>query len=284
MAIHFAVVLAALIFARKRRKTRWPFKDSEQLLRGPGEGLRQKILALDESMQFEIFAAVVVQVTFSGLVYVVATNLGVSGGARIVITLVAVLLVALVSAVRLVRIWKTRSGYVLGWYGERMAAEMLQPLQLQGYHVFHDVPAESGPKAFNIDHVVVGPTGVTAVEVKTRRKGNARPGYKEHDVSFDGSQLDWPWGYDRHGIEQAINEADWLAKWIHQRTGLKVAVKPVLTLPGWFVRESPSPKLRVVNPKILPDVIRGRGEVTLTPQQVDLIARQLEVICRNVSE
>jgi hypothetical protein len=122
------------------------------------------------------------------------------------------------------------------------------------------------------------------VETKTRRKGNAREGLKDHEAVFDGRQIIWPWGEERHGIEQTIAQADWLTKWIEANTGLKVQVKRVLTLPGWFVRESPSPIIRVVNPKILPDVIRGRGEVVLTLEQVDQIARQLDRICRDVAD
>jgi len=33
---------------------------------------------------------------------------------------------------------------------------------LDGYHVYHDFPAER----FNIDHVVVGPAGAFAIETK----------------------------------------------------------------------------------------------------------------------
>ena len=122
------------------------------------------------------------------------------------------------------------------------------------------------------------------IETKARRKGRARPGFKDHEVAFDGHQLVWPWGENRDGIDQAIYEADWLGKWIFGRTGLKLTVKPILTLPGWYVKEAPSPRLRVVNSKILADVVRGRGEVTLTPEKIDLIARQLDDQCRDVSD
>ena len=61
-------------------------------------------------------------------------------------------------------------------------------------------------------------------------------------------------------------------------------VKPVLAVPGWFVRESPSPNVRVVNPKILPDVIRGRGECVLDNQQIDLITRLLDKLYRDVAD
>jgi hypothetical protein len=146
------------------------------------------------------------------------------------------------------------------------------------------VPAERGKHGFNIDHVVIGPSGVAIVEVKTRRKGNSRPGYKDHEVSFDGVRLDWPWGYDQRCIQQALNEADWLAKWIMARTGLKLPVQAVLTIPGWWVNERATRPLRVVNPSFLPDVIRQLADTPLSPQKVELIVRQLDVVCRDVEE
>mgnify|MGYP000447730379 CR=1 FL=1 len=48
-------------------------------------------------------------------------------------------------------------------------AEALAPLTVDGCRIFHDVPAA----AFNLDHVIVGPTGVFALETKTRRAGPA---------------------------------------------------------------------------------------------------------------
>ena len=54
----------------------------------------------------------------------------------------------------------------LGYEAEAAAAEELNRLMRHGYWVFHDVP---GDKAFNIDHVVVGPNGVFGVETKGAR-------------------------------------------------------------------------------------------------------------------
>ncbi|MBM3854755.1 MAG: hypothetical protein FJ399_16645 [Verrucomicrobia bacterium] len=61
-------------------------------------------------------------------------------------------------------------------------------------------------------------------------------------------------------------------------------VRPVLSLPGWYVRESPSRTGRVANLSHPPEVIRGRGEVVLTAQQIDLISRQLDQRCREVED
>jgi len=284
LVLYVALIAWVISFLRWRRKTRWPFKESEKLLRGPGESLRRQIVELDESLVFEIGGAVVSALLLVLFVAWITRALGAPVGVQLGAITLAVLLALTVSVWRAARQWRRRCDYFLGWFGERMTAEKLRPLELQGYHVYHDVPAESGKRGFNLDHVVVGPTGVTLVETKTRRKGNARQGYKDHEVIFDGTRLDWPWGADRHGIQQAVAEADWLAKWIRNCTGLNVPVRPVLSLPGWYVRESPCRTVRVANPNYLPEVIRGRGEVALTAQQIDLIGRQLDQRCRDVAD
>lgn len=281
---YLVAVFGSIAFLRWRRKTKWPFKESDRLLRSPGEGLKRRIIQLDEEFIFEIFGGLAAMFIVSLGSATLATALGLSSPRAFIVICAAILVVIIFSAWRVAKLWRERSNYFLGWFGERLTAEKLQPLQERGYRVFHDFPAEPGKNGFNIDHVVVGPTGVSIVEVKTRRKGNARPGRKDHEVIFDGTQLDWPWGSDRHGVQQAISEASWLAKWIFDRTGLKVTVKAVLTLPGWYVRESPSPSIRVVNPSYLPDVITGRGEVVLSAQNIDLIARQLDQRCRDVED
>ena len=48
--------------------------------------------------------------------------------------------------------------------------------------------------------------------------------------------------------------------------------------------ESPSAALRVVPAKWLPDAVRGKGEARLYAEQASLVARQLEVQCRDVRE
>ena len=183
----------------------------------------------------------------------------------------------------LLRSFHRQRNDLLGYLGERAVAERLEPLLARGYRVFHDVPAASSAgKDFNLDHVAVGPTGVVVVETKTRRKGRARPGFKEHEVVSDDSQLIWPWGEDKHGLAQAHAEADWLRQWIERKTGLGVEVGAILTLPGWMVRERKLGPVRVCNPKGLPAFIEKRGGVTLTAAQIDLIARQLDERCRDV--
>ena len=275
-------VVGIQIWKIRRRRERPPV--AFKLLRGPGETLRRRVTKSEEDFVFRIFGAALVPVFAAlavlGALIVIRPSTPLSIGLGLT---ALVFLATLVPAGRwalrdLIRFRDDRLGYL----GEREVAEHLQPLFADGYRVFHDVPAEGAKKAFNLDHVTVGPTGVALIETKTRRKGRARPGFKDHVVVYDGQQLIWPWGEDRHGLDQARAEADWLGKWINQRTGIDMSVKPILALPGWWVEAKARGTVTVVNSKSIASAVEGNGPRILTDQQIDLIARQLDALCRDV--
>jgi Nuclease-related domain len=58
-----------------------------------------------------------------------------------------------------------------GAEGERQTARLLAPLERHGYQVFHDLAVPGS--AANVDHVVVGPTGVFVIDSK-RYRGHLR--------------------------------------------------------------------------------------------------------------
>lgn len=283
--IYLALMFGTLLWMRWRRKTRWPFKDTDKLLRSPGETLRRRLYEIDEQFVMELVGGIAGSAVAFGLAGSLARVLGPLSGSQIYwAACSAVILVQIFSVWRITRLWREYSDKFLGWYGERFAANYLRPLERRGYFVFHDVPFAGATGPYNIDHVTVGATGVAVIEVKTPRKGRARPGHKEHVVKFDGQQLIWPWGEDRRGIEQTANAARSLADWIQERTGLRITPRQILTFPSWYVEEQPGAPLRVVQTKFLESAVLGRGETILTPDQVDLIARQLELQCRDVSD
>jgi hypothetical protein len=150
--------------------------------------------------------------------------------------------------------------------------------------VFHDIPAEAGGHKFNIDHVAVGTAGVFAIETKTRRKGRVPPGFEEHKVAYDGRQLIWPWGEDDFGLRNAEDRARWLTDWLNKMTGLGITAKPVLVLPGWYVVAKGIGTVTVLNQKQLAGAILRAQPGVLTGEQVDLIARQLDAVCRDVTD
>jgi len=72
-----------------------------------------------------------------------------------------------------------------GAEGERRTARLLAPLERHGYQVFHDLAVPGSPA--NVDHVVVGPTGVYVIDSK-RYRGHLH--YSAGHVWHGGRTLD----------------------------------------------------------------------------------------------
>jgi len=282
----FAACVAALVWRRKlQRKTRLPFGEDLKLLRAPGETQLALVRDLEDASVLWLLGAALLPVTVAVVLLFVTTLLPSAlqlGG-------VAVTLLAVVAAFYESAKWfANKTGEIgnryLGYFGERVVAEHLEPLKAHGWRIFHDVPGSNNGHAFNIDHVAVGPPGIFVIETKTRRKGGARPGFDDHKVFFDGHSLVWPWGEDNHGLDQTERNAVWLADTLLAETGENVPVTPMLTLPGWWVEMKPSRdprRCRVANPKAL-SIILPNGPTVLSPPQIAAIAAKLEARCRNV--
>jgi Nuclease-related domain len=272
------------IWRIKRRKERTPMQF--KLLRSPGESLRKRLKSADENdWLFFVLTALAPLGGASGFVAVGARILPKPYHLHLLIAAGVVFIALTIISARLLlrRLHRYRSDW-LGYMGERAVGEALVDLYARSFRIYHDVPAQGGKKPFNLDHVVVGPSGLWLIETKTRRKGRARPGLKDHEVTFDGAKLIWPWGEDTHGVQQAQSEARWLSDWVSSTTGLSVTAKPILALPGWYVRETALGAVRVLNHKNLCSAISGRGHPVLSPEHIDLISRQLDQRCRDVED
>ena len=281
--IFLALVLGGALWRRRSRKDRAPFPDNAKLLRGSGESLRRKLIALDEKSTFEILIAFGIPPLVGATLAWVAVHL--SGSTQLValgISLLGLIASLLFVTRRLIAGIDTWRNVNLGYFGERIVGEALEPLKAAGFRVFHDVPAGDAKAPFNLDHVIVGPSGVFAIETKTRRKGRARSGFAEHEIIYDGQVLAYPWGEDRHGLDQALRQARWLQTWLGQLLGADIPVQPILTFPGWMVITRARGAVTVLNPKQIPAAVALRGTPLLDPAQIDLISRQLEARCRDV--
>ena len=283
IVVFFAFVAGVFIWRRRSRKDRLPFPENAMLLRGPGETLRRKMAGLDERSFYEFLFAFIVPLGVAAAILWIATHLAgtwqlVAVGAALLGLFLSLYLVAQ-KLLQSVERW--RNTY-LGYFGERVVAEFLEPLKSQGCRVFHDVPCGEGKTSFNIDHVVAGPGGVFAIETKTRRKGRSREGFAAHEIIYDGQVLAFPWGEDRHGLDQAARQAEWLEDWLAQLLGRRTAVQPILTFPGWMIIKRGRGKIAVLNPKQIPAAIATRSQQMLEERELDLIVRQLEARCRDV--
>ena len=76
----------------------------------------------------------------------------------------------------------------------------------------------------------------------------------------------------------------WLRHFIQQRTAIITPVKAILALPGWWVEAKANKPVAVVNSKSVATAVHGSGVRLLTDEQVDLISRQLDQLCRDVED
>lgn len=121
----------------------------------------------------------------------------------------------------------------LAYECELAVGQELEQLMLQGFYVFHDIQAGK----FNIDHVVVGKTGIFAVETKGRSKrANSRgEGKEEFKVNYQDGVLHFPGWQEVEPLKQAETQAKWLADDLSKSTGIRLNVSGVVVLPGWFI-------------------------------------------------
>jgi hypothetical protein len=163
----------------------------------------------------------------------------------------------------------------LRYKGERVVGETLNQLLAMGVRVFHDVPFDG----FNIDHVLVGKSGVYAVETKTRRKPKLEKG-RRAEVVYDGTSLHFPNGSDEKALEQARLNARALSKWLTESTGETVLVKAILTFPGWWIERKAAGDVCVVNPDEIEKYLSGAEDEMLDEGMRRRIVFQLMEKCK----
>ncbi len=279
MGVWFACLglLLAVVWGRKwhidRKKLRMPV--TEKLLRGPGESLQKKLADLEDQYSEALAMAFCVPLVCTSMFLIGrhqpnAVTLGVSAGIFGGIALAVI-------CRRISRLLDEKRNYRLGLLGERAVGEELNQLMLTGCRVFHDVP--NAPHG-NIDHVLIAPSGVYAVETKGRRKKESA-GTDAHRVIFDGCSLRFGAGpRENKCLEQAKQQAHRLSDWLSKAVGEAVQVRPVLALPGWFVERKGRGEVIVVSGRAVKTLLPG--PVALDPAMVRRIDHQLDQRCRDV--
>jgi hypothetical protein len=269
-----AVVLAVWRQWRLARQgLRLPVR--EKLLRGPGEGLRKTLEKLEDQISEKLAMAFIMPLFLTSIVLLQSNHQLLS---PITIAAALVGIPALVFLYyRLVKLLDKKRNYRLGLLGERAVGEELNQLMLAGCPVFHDVPNE--PYG-NIDHVLIAPSGVYAVETKTRHKKQAT-GKDFYKVVFDGRCLRFAGGApESQCLEQARQQASRLRDWLSKAIGEAAPVYPVVALPGWLVKRASKGEVTVVSGKEVDSLVEG-PEV-LDAAKIRRIAHQLDQRCRDV--
>ena len=279
------LAMAATYFWLPRQRARLgelPVK--EMMLRSPGETLRRKIMELEEKLQEDIVVISIGPVIFTASYLVTRSQHGwTADSAWWLFMVINTAIIVWRGKICLRRLHELRN-YELGYTGELLVAERIAPLARRGFLIYHDCPADEHG---NIDHIVVTPSTVYAIETKTRRKRRAAdPKRSPADVIYDGAGLDFPHGREDFGLAQARRQARWLSSFLSRALAEEVDVKAVLALPGWMVKRIGRGDVTVVNPKEIPGLMREASTLPLDPaiikrmQQIEFI---LDGRCRDVA-
>ncbi len=274
------LVVLGLLYLYRWYRGRKGFRSplTRQLLRPPGESLRLRIEEISDALNETLFVVALVPSLISGVIL----SRGFVSGNGIetfwVVFGVAVWVCFTAYYVRkILKLISERRDLRLGLDGELATAEELNQLMRYGYYVFHDFPADH----FNIDHVVIGPAGVFAVETKTRSKGIMK-GKQGAMVIFENSQLKFSNHRESESVQQAKGQSKWLAEFLRKSVGKPVVVRPILVLPGWLVeRREKDASIMVINPKEAVQYITTNSKM-LNEQTVQQIKYQVEQRCRTV--
>lgn len=276
-------LIAVTLLLRRKRMVRKQRKSplTENLLRPPGHHLLLQIEAardeIDEHMMRLMFVPTVFTAFYFSRLLLDRLNSGRIGLA--VIVAIAVIGVTIQSTLKMLKAAKKLDGLKAGYDAEMAVGQELDQLMRKGARVFHDVEADG----FNIDHVVVAPQGVFAVETKGYTKPTEGDGKSNARVVFDGQRLSFPHFGTSSPIEQAERQARWLAEWLTKATGAPARVLPVVALPGWYVERKGTGAVQVLSGKELQaHLLANRRAQPVPDQHLQQIAYQLEQRCRNI--
>lgn len=251
---------------RNRAETKAPFSE---LRRPAGESNRLRVQELDEWIDPWLSA-----LTMTPILFALILTLQKATWPVVIFSFLLSAIVA-AAAYRFLRpLIRKRAAYQLGFHGERFVAEELNQLMADGFRVFHDVPFDK----YNMDHILVGPTGVFVVETKTKRK-RASHGEKKHKVTFDGQKLVFAKGWNTEWLEQTRRNTNTVSQWLSAATAERVAAQAVLTIPQWLVTRTGKGDVHVLNPKEIRQLVAS-GPKFVEAQQIERISYLLEEKCK----
>jgi hypothetical protein len=272
-------VILFLLWSRwKRREKRSPI--CRNILRGPGESLRLKIAQLAEQIEEQMVLLVLAPALLSGFILGTGFVKGNNPTLSSYLTLVILLSIFVpIPLVKIIRRSQDRANYQLGLDAELAVGRELNLIMREGFYVFHDFPEEHN----NIDHVVVGPSGVFAVETKGRSKPDKGRGVLDAKVIYDGETLCFPdKANEIAAIQQARKQASTLSKWLSSAVGESVKVRSALALPGWFIERKKPDDLILLYGKSDNYARSLKGPEILSENMIKRIVHQLDTKCRDV--
>ena len=275
------IMLAVLNVIRRRirlKSLRPSFR--QNLLRIPGGSLLKRLDNLNEQINLHLIYVLILPLIIYSTLISYSYFRELQPSPAVIWTSAIICLAAIIYLViKLVGLLSRRRRIRLDYEGELVVGQELNQLMLQGFLVYHDFPADT----FNIDHIVVGSNGVFAVETNTLGQGSGRRSSRqEPTVTYDGRTLNYSNSSDFETIEQAKQQAEWLSNWLAATTREPLAVRAIVTLPGWIVRRTSADGIPVVNPGQFASLFEHIKPRPVSEEMLKRIREQLEHKCRSI--
>ncbi|MGH8741398.1 MAG: nuclease-related domain-containing protein [Burkholderiales bacterium] len=272
--------LGAVVFLWRYRSQRSGRRSplARNLLRSPGESLRARIEDTQWDIASFLAAGMLPLPAVLGLYF--ASWVG-GSGAPTATTAVSLAVLGLAAQSWLgwklwQSLWRLRR-LKLGHEAQLAVGQELAELGRAGFRIFHDFPAGDG--RFNLDHVLVGPSGVFLVETKGRSDTDT-----PWEVQYDGRVLQFPGWVETEPLVQARANADALQRWLSGAVGQGIPVEPVVALPGWLVQRVAEEGMPVLAAREIQAYFTSRPNLPLmSAQLIQQIVHQLDQKCRDVA-
>ncbi len=206
--------------------------------------------------------------------YLAARYLGMTGAdwVEIMGLVISSLLLMLCVGWRLLRKIGLRNMMRLAHESRLATRRVLDPLLKETYRVFHDVVSDQ----FSIDHLVVGPKGVFAIQTHAKLVASNKQSPDDRIVTYNGRELFFPKGSDHAVVENAQLNAERLSQWLSGKTEEPVAVRAIVSLPGWTVRRTSSEGIPIINPKQFASLFEHIQPWQLPASTIERIERRLQ--------
>jgi len=146
----------------------------------------------------------------------------------------------------------------------------LQQLSAQGTRVFHDIETTAGI----VDHVIIGPKGLHAINViacRSVKRAHAR--LRDNSIEYSSGKAD-------SSIVDIAAKTARLQKEFRQLLGHKVRVRSVIAVPGWDIGEQSSDEHLLVNERTIA-MLSGWNDNSdhLMNEDVDTLQKELTLRC-----
>jgi hypothetical protein len=251
-----------MVFPQKRKKHRPPV--SGPLRRLPGESVRKE---LDRILEDEVGGYVFFAVVTWLLVFWEFVRKWLAAGLHLA---VLIFFASCISAYCIFRVWRLRRdvrNLKQAEKAERQVSDLLRRLRRHDYIAFDDLLDETAGWKSNVDHVVVGPGGIFALESKAYSVfGNGRA-----EIGADGLLRLSKRAALGNPLDAVRSASRKVARRIHSDLRQEFTVEAVLVLPGWDIAMPKSESgVIVVNDGTIEEFFTSRPRILSNEQICDI--------------